>query len=108
MCVFEALAIWPANISKEPRQDIKIGSPAIRPSIFDDVPPSCIPSGSFSDPIHVERREMLSFQKRSILPDELEEFNSIDKLPNVLSLKDFEGRYHNVNVMLDKKDNIIL
>ena len=38
----------------------------------------------------------------------MEEFNYIDRLPKELSLNDFEGMYHNVNVLLDKKDNIII
>ena len=103
---------WPDNFEKTSCRGNKNGIPKYPPSIFPNIPPSCVPSSSCSISGDSRRRRAaasnLFAEHRSIKEDELPLFREIDRLPALLSVSDLCSRFPNLVVFEDSLQNLVL
>ena len=85
---------WPENFPTKPCPGTRDGVPAVPPTIFPNVPTSCIPTPSSTRP----KKPKLSAQVRSTKPDELSKFKELDRLPACLSLAELSSKFPSVVV----------
>ncbi len=101
---------WPDNFETTPCRGNRNGIPKYPPSIFPNIPPSCVPSSSTSGDSRRRRTHSknLFAERRSVKEDELPFFRELDRLPALLSVADLCSRFPNLVVFEDNLHNLVL